>query len=229
MAILKRFRLKKRLASLRNLLRRSPALRSWISGHALSDRGLPTARPLAVLHRRRFGLPAEGYVLFEVVEGAVALPDAVTRFDCRALANRLGRLLRDMHDRQVSHKDLKAPNILVTPAGDPVLIDLVGVTTGRPVPELQRIRELTRLAASFADSPTVTRTDRLRVLRAYLGSGRAGGVSPLLKAKKQGADAPRSPKPACAGRGDWKSWWTRIAVGVRAKVRRNANLGRPLG
>ncbi len=199
--ILKRFRLKKRLASLRNLLRRSPALRSWINGHALLDRGLPTARPLAVLHRRRHGLPAEGYVLFEVVEGAVALPDAVTRFDRRALADRLGRLLRAMHDRQVSHKDLKAPNVLVTPAGDPVLIDLVGVTAGRPVPELQRIRELTRLAASFVDSPAVSRTDRLRVLRAYLG----------------------------ANRGDWKVWWTRIAVGVRAKVRRNANLGRPLG
>jgi len=200
-AILKRFRLKKRLASLRNLFRRSPALRSWVNGHALLDRGLPTARPLAVLHRRRYGLPAEGYVLFEVVEGAVALPDAVTRFDRRALADRLGRLLRAVHDRQVSHKDLKAPNILVTPAGDPVLIDLVGVTTGRPVPELQRIRELTRLAASFVDSPAVTRTDRLRVLRAYLP----------------------------ANRGDWKKWWTRIAVAVRAKVRRNANLGRPLG
>ena len=106
-----------------------------------------------------------------------------------------------MHDRQVSHKDLKAPNILVTPAGDPVLIDLVGVTTGRAVPEPQRVRELTRLAASFVDSPAVTRGDRLRLLAAYLG----------------------------ANRGDWKSWWACVASGVRAKVRRNANLGRPLG
>jgi hypothetical protein len=199
--LLKRFRLKKRFAALRNLFRRSPALRSWINGHALLDRGLPTARPLAVLHRRKNGLPREGYVLFEVVEDAVTLPDAVPRFDRRELAGRLGRLLRTMHDRQVSHADLKAPNILVTPAGDPVLIDLVGVTTGRTVAEPQRVRELTRLAASFATSPVVTHGDRLRLLKAYLG----------------------------VKRGDWKSWWVRVAAGVRAKVRRNANLGRPLG
>ena len=199
--LLKRFHLKKRFAALRNLFRRSPALRSWVNGHALLDRGIPTARPLLALHRYRRGLPGVGYVLLEVVEGAVELPDAVARFDRRLLADRLGRLLRRIHDRQVSHADLKAPNILVTPAGEPVLIDLVGVTTGRPVPESQRMRELTRLAASFADSPLVSRTDRLRLLRAYL---QANGAN-------------------------WKSWWGRIADGVRVKVRRNASLGRPLG
>src|SRR5262249_3834583 len=47
------------------LVRPSPALRSWVQGHGLRERGLPTARPLAVFHRRRHGLSYEGYLVTE--------------------------------------------------------------------------------------------------------------------------------------------------------------------
>jgi tRNA A-37 threonylcarbamoyl transferase component Bud32 len=211
--IYKRFNVKSRLGPLKNLLRPSPALRSWTLGHGVRDRGLPTARPLAVFQRRSFGVPTTGYVVFEKVPDALTLTEAVERVAgnprvVRAWAERLGRLLRLMHERQVSHHDLKAPNILMAGMSDPlnaepVLIDLVGVEAGRPVPEAVRIRDLARLNASFLDSSRVTRTDRLRVLRAYrLWSMR--------------------------GRGDWKSWWTRVAEATDAKVARNAKTGRPL-
>ena len=55
------------------LFRRSPALRSWINGHGLRERCLPTARPLAVFHRRRGALAYEGYLLTERIPEAADL------------------------------------------------------------------------------------------------------------------------------------------------------------
>lgn len=201
--IYKRFNVKSRLGPWKNLLRSSPALRSWILGHGLRDRGLPTARPLALFQRHAIGLPTTGYVVFEKVPDALTLNEAVERHGAvRAWADQLGRLLRLMHERQVSHRDLKASNLLMS-GDEPVLIDLVGVEAGRPVPEAVRIRDLARLNASFLGSSQVTRTDRLRVLRAYR-------------------------LWALRGRGDWKSWWTRVAEATDAKVARNSKTGRPL-
>jgi tRNA A-37 threonylcarbamoyl transferase component Bud32 len=194
--VLKRFRWKGWPSAGKNLFRASPALRSWLLGHGLRDRGLPTARPVAVFHRRRLGVPAEGYIAFEWVDG-VGLAEAG-----QCCPDRLGRLLRDLHDRQVSHRDLKAANILLADAG-PVLIDLVGVTAGRGVRRSTRVRDLARLNASFWQSAQVSRTDRLRVLRAYLRWG-------------------------LHGRGDWKRWWNEVAAATRAKAAKNEKNGRVL-
>jgi tRNA A-37 threonylcarbamoyl transferase component Bud32 len=205
--IFKRFRLKSAFAAVKNVFRRSPALRSWVHGHNLLDRHLPTARPLFVAHRYRLGMPCEGYIAFEIVPAAAELPDAVRTADrqrLRVLAWKLGRLIRLMHDRQVSHRDLKAPNILIDgQTGNPVLIDLVGITTGRRVSDVERVRNLARLNASFAQSAQVSRTDRWRFLRAFL--------DPSVE------------------RNVLKSWWKGVAAATAAKVRKNLQSGRPLG
>lgn len=213
--VVKRFRWKGWLAAGKNLFRASPALRSWLLGHGLRDRGLPTPRPLAVLHRYRAGCPAEGYIAFETVPDSVGLPEAVAALPSgsvrvrRQWAERIGRLLREMHDKQVRHRDLKAPNILMQGAVDdpdnavPVLIDLVGATASRPVPRATRVRDLARLNASFLAGSTVGRSDRLRVLRGYLRWG-------------------------LHGRGDWKTWWTAIHRVTERKVAKNERAGRVL-
>jgi tRNA A-37 threonylcarbamoyl transferase component Bud32 len=157
----KRFNCKSWLLPLKALGRRPPAVRSWLAGHALRDRDLPTARPLACFQRRRLGLPTAGYLVCEW------LPDAEELRDGRC-ADELGRTLRRMHDRAVRHRDLKAANVLVQ-VGRPVFIDLVGVTAGPPVPDAERVRNLARLARSFVGSARVRNADRLRLLRAYLG------------------------------------------------------------
>ncbi len=205
-AIYKRFNVKSSLHGIKNWFRRSPALRSWDFGQNLLDRGLPTARPLLVLERMRGGLSAEGYLLTERVPDARELSAAVADGPQRAWADSLGRLVRMLHDRQVAHRDLKAPNILMSGSGADatiVLIDLVGVEPGKPVSRAQRVRNLARLNASFVHSPKVTRTDRLRFLRAYLAWG-------------------------LHGREGWKSWWNEIAAATDAKVARNLRTGRPL-
>lgn len=217
--IYKRFRVKSALALLKNRLRASPAMRSWLYGQNLLERWLPTARPLCVIERKRFGGSAEGYSLFEKVPDALDLVEAVARlpnFDANmqfriksGWASALGRLIRTLHDRQVSHRDLKAPNILLQNARTrpldavPVLIDLVGVVPGREVPRKVRIRDLARLNASFIGNPLVTRTDRLRVLRAYQVWALYGKV-------------------------EWKAVWRAIEIATRAKREKNAKSGRPL-
>lgn len=122
----------------------------------------------------------------------------------RAWLHQLARTLRAMHDRSVSHRDLKATNVMLAGGTTPVLIDLVGVRTGAAVPFRQRAKELARLNVSFLSSPAVPRGERLRFLRAYLVAG-----------------------PAT--RGGWKTWWKAIAAATAAKVAKNRRTGRPLG
>jgi hypothetical protein len=217
------------------LVRRSPALHSWVMGHGLRERALPTARPLVVLHRRRHGLLYESYLLAEKIPEAVDLSRFVTRLDglppaerrssLRLHIDRLARLVRELHRRHLSHRDLKAANVLVqTRQGEgqetkdesaspfllsPAsfeglwLIDLVGVRRLRRLSRRRRVQNLARLHASFHQHPTLARTDKLRFLRVYLQWGLFGNEG-------------------------WKGWWRAIDRATRAKIERNRRNGRPL-
>lgn len=226
--VLKRVNVRSWIAPIKNMLRPSQVLRSWVNGHAFRDRRLSTPRPLAAFHRYRHGLPAEGYLLTEKVPGAVAIDVAIssafspenefvgedreirpsaTGRSAQGFANvsvALARLLRAMHDRDVSHRDLKAANILLANGMQPMLIDLVGVRTQVRLSDSQRAKELARLNASFLNSPHVNRTDRLRFLRAYLSAGSGLGV-------------------------DWKNWWEMVCRATAAKAEKNRRRKRMLG
>ncbi len=208
--IYKRFRITTPSDPWAALVRRTPALRSWVYGQGLRERLLPTPRPLAVLHRRRHGLLYEGYLLTEKMEGARDLRAFVDEIASRSLLHSLieqvARLVRDLHARQLSHRDLKASNILVAPSVLSTqyclwLIDLVGIA--RHLPPTRRVQNLARLNASFHQHPALTRTDRLRFLRVYLQWG-------------------------LFGRESWKSWWRSVEQGTRAKIARNRRTGRQL-
>lgn len=201
--VLKRVNVRTAAEPLKNFVRRSAVVRSWVNGHTLRDRSLPTPRPLAVFQRYRRGLPTEGYLLTEVVPAAVPL-DAAPGCVPRGVLVDLARTLRAMHDRGVSHRDLKASNVLLANGRDPVLIDLVGVRTVAAVGVARRAKELARLNASFLAAPAVTRAERLRFLRAYLAAGPAFQVG-------------------------WKSWWELVSRATADKVARNRRAGRSLG
>ncbi len=218
------------------LFRPTPALRSYVMGHGLRLRGLPTPRPLAVFHRRRFGLTREGYLLAEKVPEARDLaafitelasrPEAERRVILHGLIDRVARLIRTLHERRLSHRDLKAANLLVSRTGWSLarsakvwladgattsddemavwFIDLVGVTRHGELSRARRVKNLTRLCASFVEHAGLTRTDRLRFLRVYLAWGLHGKTG-------------------------WKEWWREIAAATQAKVERNRRKGRVLG
>jgi tRNA A-37 threonylcarbamoyl transferase component Bud32 len=222
------------------LVRPTAAERSYRLGHGLRMRGLPTPRPLAFWHRTRRGLKREGYLLTEKVPDAVHLlnwltalekkPTEERRAALRRMIEQAARLVRDLHRRRLSHRDLKANNLLVSPqpwslahavraranpaappppAGPPGaaqlwFIDLVGVRIHRRLDRRRKVQNLARLNASFHGHPGLTRTDRLRFLRVYLRWGLRG---------KRG----------------WKEWWREVEAATRAKVERNRRSGRPLG
>jgi tRNA A-37 threonylcarbamoyl transferase component Bud32 len=214
--VLKRFHVRSGSAPWVGMLRPTAALRSWAFGHGLRERCLPTARPLAVVHRYRAGTPREGYLLTERIVGATELHDWLrhlaglgSRQRTAALRSRIdciARLVRDLHERGLTHRDLKAANFL-TPL-DPAdhrawFIDLVGVRRPARVTRGRRVQNLSRLSASFVDHALVSRSEKLRFLATYLNWG-------------------------LQGKAGWKGWWREIAAATQAKVTRNARRGRPL-
>ncbi len=77
---------------------------------------------------------------------------------------RLGRTLRLMHDAEVTHRDLKAPNLLVAGDGRFPIVDLEGVRIRKgPVSWKRRARDMMRLDASLDLPPE----QRRHVLRGY--------------------------------------------------------------
>jgi serine/threonine protein kinase len=189
-----------------------------------------------MLERRRHGMARDGYVLMEKLDETLplheflqslsALPPAQRRRILDERIRLVARGVREMHRRQLCHRDLKANNILLAEVGawragacpekpwatptflDDLLpgmwfIDLVGVTLHRKLSQRRKVQNLARLNASFHASPHLSRTDRLRFLRGYLVCGLVGS---------QG----------------WKTWWRRIAAATQAKVTRNQRRGRTL-
>ncbi len=225
--IYKRFNRKKWLDPLLNLFRPSRAWRSWQAGQDLASRGIPTPQNLAFLARRRpfrsdplfWFLPHETYLMTVKEEPAIdlstyvskvlpSLPADVRRARIRRLTTSLSRLVRSLHERSLSHRDLKAANILIRT--DSIgqedrlsLIDLVGVRQRHPIPRRRRAQNLARLAISLGDVPGRTRTDALHFLRLYL----PWGLSPL---------------------NDWKRFWRSIERAMKTKRSRNLRRGRPL-
>jgi tRNA A-37 threonylcarbamoyl transferase component Bud32 len=188
-------------------VRPAPALRSWQHAFWLLDVGLPTPRPLAVFERWHGGLPRESYLVTERIDGAMslrALADRTTQPDeRRKLLDAVSSLIRRFHRHGLSHRDLKAANLLAVPGPEPRLyfIDLVGVGRHAHLPIERRVQNLARLMVSFLDAAWLTRTDRMRFLRHYL--------------QREFAE-------------HGKTWWRAIAAAVARKTAQNAARGRPL-
>jgi tRNA A-37 threonylcarbamoyl transferase component Bud32 len=225
--IYKRFNRKKWLDPFLALFRPSRAWRSWQAASDLASRGIPTPRNLAFLARYRtfadnplcWCLPHETYLATVKEEGVVtlasyvtdtlaALPPNIRRERISSLTDTLARLVRTLHERSLSHRDLKSSNILIKASDDGnqaelSLIDLVGVRLQYPLPWHRRAQNLARLSLSLSSVPDRTRSDALHFLRIYL----PWGLSPLS---------------------DWKSRWRAIERAIGRKISRNTRSGRPL-
>ena len=223
--IYKRFNRKKWLDPLLTYFRPSRAWQSWQAGQHMVSRAVPTPQNLAFIARARpflkdplfWYLPHETYLITRKADPAITLsdysrkvlptlsPEARVR-QIRRITYALAKLLRTLHERSLSDRDLKTANILILgdPIVDPIalsLIDLVGVRLIHPLPEHRRVQNLARLQTSLKDVCGRTRTDSLRFLRAYL----PWGLSP---------------------HNDWKTLWREIAGAARQKVERNHRRGR---
>ncbi len=114
------------------------ARRAWYKAWKLIGRNLPTAWPLLLLEKRKFGYVTDAIVVFERVQGTTlsrADLDAMAPEQREMLFRRVGRLLRKIEEFGFSHFDAKASNWIVrvdpVRGPDPVLIDVDGVRQRR--------------------------------------------------------------------------------------------------
>jgi len=200
--------------------RDNAATRAWKNGLALRLRELPTPRPLMLVHRYKGVMLDSSYLLTERVMPSATIAEYLSdeiaplaanekRRVLRGCIERAASLLRRMHDRRVTHHDLKATNILATKTSDLAhpdlwLIDLDGVQTWQRVPEADLLQNIARFSVSFVGNPQLSRSDRLRFLRRYLG---ASGQDKQV----------------------WKSLWRAIDQWASEKIQRNRRRGRAVG
>ncbi len=176
---------------LNQVFRHSRNMRSWRMANMLLNRNLPAAQPLAVLERYTWGVirrdsisitdfvtPSADLETFLTRHVAALDQPAQRRVKDRLLEALVG-LIKAFHERGFVHRDLKAPNLLVTwepPHSSPprlTLIDMDGISHPRRPTDQQRTRAIARLCASLLGSPACSPTDRLRFLKRYLtGPGR---------------------------------------------------------
>ena len=185
------------------LLRRTRPSRNWKMGWSLLTAGIPTALPLAVVEKRVAGLRIvsgivtrsllPGHTLEEFIRQKAA---QMSLAEFRHLTTDLADLFARLYKHDFFHRDLKGKNIFVhlDRANHPrlYLLDLDGCRTdGRDY--LKRVKSLARLARASLNWPIVTRSARLRFLKAYLQSSQTS-VS------------------------QWKTWWRSIDRQVLLKL-----------
>ncbi|MEP0842789.1 MAG: hypothetical protein HRF43_08765, partial [Phycisphaerae bacterium] len=191
------------LKSLALFVRASRPMQTWRLANALLNRQVPTARPLAVVEQRRGGRVRDAFILTEYIENAHDL-DALLTIELRELGDRqaiglkrrlaeaLAVVLRRLHERGFTHRDLKAPNVIVqwnarSLEGPRIwLVDLDGIRRSRRRDRAAEFSALARLNVSLDHCRRVTLADRARFLKRYLA--RPGGTGP-----------------------EWRAWWRQIA------------------
>jgi serine/threonine protein kinase len=218
--IYKRFNCPKPFDSVRATMHHSPALRAWHAGHGLLIRRVPTPRPLAIIERFAGPFIRESYLVTQLIPNSLSLkeyaaqiveklPTDERRRRVRSLIPKLAGLVRVMHHRNISHRDMKGSNFLVAPCDLSVespeiyLIDLAGVQIWRNVPRKRCLQNLSRILVSLRTTGAFSSTDFLRFLFAY---------QPGIR---------RSPKT-------WKDLWRFLDRRAAEKIARNRQLKRPV-
>ena len=173
--------------------RRSRSWRGWMKGWNLIARNLPTAWPLLIVERRRYGYITDHISIFERVPGLTLWRtnlDALPADQRDMLFRRLGRILRIIDTTGLSHFDAKAPNWIVRDDPKlgpfPVLIDTDAVRF-RQWPALG----IQRLLRSMKDHPQYTREDSLSLCLGYAPYTSPQTEDRLMKDSLDTADAER--------------------------------------
>jgi tRNA A-37 threonylcarbamoyl transferase component Bud32 len=157
---------------LRYFLRRSKARMEHSIAIRLARLGFEVAAPVAVGEERRVGVLERSYSVIRELEARdlvrVLGGDTLKGAERRALLERFAQLARKLHDAGVDQDDFAPNNFLTRPDGSFVLIDFERCRVRR---RALGDRGFTQLAKLHRRDLGVSRSDRLRFLRAYLGEG----------------------------------------------------------
>jgi tRNA A-37 threonylcarbamoyl transferase component Bud32 len=209
--VIKQYRPRGLWKTLAAIFRPAKAMQNWRKAEFLLSHGVATPQPMLACRPR--GWSGTSLLATQWISGAENLHLFGWRIAQRPIDQRLcvaarcaealGHLIGRMHDSGVSHRDLKAANLLVvekTSEAIVYLVDLDGLQPGGLASFQRQVRDLARLAAGLAAHRWVTRSICRRFLRAYLEE---------------------SPKKHI----DWKPLWRAIADETQRIVRRKQKRG----
>jgi serine/threonine protein kinase len=160
------------------------AARRSLRGTAIFLRdGFATARPIAAVEYRRWGVLIKSFYVTEEIKGAKPVADywrenllrlrgSEGRVRRRAVLKKLAFSFKSLHEKKIYHNDLKAANILARQersAAEVTLsfIDLQGVKRCFYVSKRRRVKNLAQINRSLGCY--LSRTEKLTFLRAYVG------------------------------------------------------------
>ena len=165
--------------------------------------GAPVPEPLGLVVRPAGAGTARGWLLTREIEGCEDLRGLLLRTEPgdrsrREALREAGWAVRALHDLRVLHADLHVKNILVPRIGGPaVVLDLDGaehleggLTREQRAVQIMRLdRSLVKLA--HKSGRPVPRTDRRRLVRAYLGADRPDPAESLRWRRRHRSDLRR--------------------------------------
>jgi tRNA A-37 threonylcarbamoyl transferase component Bud32 len=166
-----------------SIFQSSGAVRSLHGAAILTESGIRTARPLAAVDSRSWGMLNSSFFLSEEIENGKTA-DAYWREELLTIKGkegmqrrnrflrRMGELFHCLHDQQVYHNDLKDANILVRrDSGESAehfyLLDLEGIRRYRKLNRRRQVKNLVQLNRTLGKY--LRATDKLRFLESYLG------------------------------------------------------------
>jgi tRNA A-37 threonylcarbamoyl transferase component Bud32 len=155
-------------------------LKTFRMGRTLLRLGIPTAAPLLAVVPRWYRPGNASYLACEWLSQGRNLTQYASRLSelsprtsqrrLHAAATALGELLGKLHVHRISHRDLKAGNLLLVDKPSSVeayVIDLDGARRYVWLPRFRRLRDVSRLALAMLSYAAVTNATRLRFLLAY--------------------------------------------------------------
>jgi len=164
---------------LKNIFRKSRAMRSWIAAHRLLVRGINTPLPFAVVEKKIGPLIFESYFISCFMKNAKEINHYITIFkdpghkeNKTKFIKACAEMFKNLHSQGIYHGDLKSNNILVTESERDkwkfFFVDLDRVHFKKDISFYHRANNLAQLNASISSLMTVK--DRLKFFRFYAGN-----------------------------------------------------------
>ena len=152
------------------------ALDEFLAIEAFHQSGIPTVTAIAAGRRAAGFLRTESFLVTLGLEGCTKLEDVLARplprEEKEGLISKAAQLVKKMHAAGFNHRDLYLCHILCDAGGDLSIVDLHRVQRRSCVPRRWLVKDLAAL--NYSAPPRVSRADRLRFMKEYLGAGRLG-------------------------------------------------------